>query len=155
MREQTRRHRPMRRSSPNPSSPPPIDLADWRRRVRPRVLPELVNQTRALPWSRRLITLLLEELHVSDEYFNLTESNDYPDSDQYPQLVGIALLLRHSWFPDDLSAATVWLGLPSTLLAEPTLASSLQSIATDAATPAGQVPSTRLVGTHLKGDPAC
>jgi hypothetical protein len=99
--------------------------------------------------------MLLEELHISDEFLNLVASNDYPDPDHYPQLVAIALLLRHSWFPDDLSDAAVWLGLPSTLLTEPTLASSFQSAATDAATPAGQAPSTRVVGTHLKGDRPC
>jgi hypothetical protein len=138
MRKYTRRHRPNRGSSPNPSAPPPVDLADWRRRVRPRILRELVDQTRSLPWSRRLITMLLEELHVSDEFLNQVESNDYPDPEHYPQLVAIALLLRHSWFPDDLSDATVWLGLPSTLLTEPTLASSLQSSAADAAAAAGR-----------------
>ena len=154
MRKETSRHVPKQRS-PNRSSPQPIDLPDWRRQVRPLILRDLVEQTRNLSWSRRLITLLLEELHVSDEFLDLVESNDCPDPEHYPQLVAIALLLRHSWFPDDLSDATVWLGLPSTLLSESMAASSLQSSAADAAAPAGQVSSTRLAGTHLKGNRPC
>jgi hypothetical protein len=90
---------------------------------------------------------------VSDEFFNLIESTDYPRPDQYPQLVAIALLLRHSWFPEDLSDTTVWLGLPSTRLTEPKRVASNQPATPDTAAATGRTPSTRRVCPPLKGDP--
>jgi len=73
-----------------------------------------------------LITLLLEELYVSDEFYELVDPGDPPLPHQYPQLVAIALLLRHSWFPEDLADTSGWLGLPSALPNERELASSTQ-----------------------------
>jgi len=54
-----------------------------------------------LPWSSRLITLLLSELHVSDEFYDLVDSAEQPGPQEYRQLIVIALLLRHSWFRED------------------------------------------------------
>jgi hypothetical protein len=81
----------------------------------------------------------------------LVDSAEQPAQHQYPQLIAIALLLRHSWFPEDLADTAVWLGLTSTLLAESALTSSLQSSAAEPASP-GSPPST----PHLwKGDRTC
>ena len=146
MRKQTDRRKPTRRSR-NGSDP----LQDWRRRLRPQILHQLVEQSNDLPWSSRLITLLLSELHVGDEFYDLVDSAEQPAQHQYPQLIAIALLLRHSWFPEDLADTAVWLGLTSTLLAESALTSSLQSSAAEPASP-GSPPST----PHLwKGDRTC
>ena len=64
---------------------------------------DFLNHTRDLRWSRELIDLLLDELHVSDEFDDLI--GRVPPSAQvnYPQLVALALVLRHSWFPEDLA----------------------------------------------------
>ena len=79
------------------------DLADWRRLTRPVILDDFLDRTRDLCWSRELIDLLLDELHVSDEFDDLI--GRLPPSAQvnYPQLVALALVLRHSWFPEDLA----------------------------------------------------
>jgi hypothetical protein len=88
------------------------DLADWRRLTRPVILENFLERTRDLPWSRELIDLLLDELHVSDEFDDLI--GRVPPSQQvnYPQLVALALVLRHSWLPEDLARAIAEIGLP-------------------------------------------
>lgn len=149
MRKENNRHESRRRSR-NGSDP----LQDWRRRLRPQILSELVEQSNDLPWSSRLITLLLSELHVGDEFYDLVDSAEPPAPQQYPQLIAIALLLRHSWFPEDLADNAVWLGLSSTVLTESELASSPQSPLADPA-PAGSQPPSRRAFTPLKGDPTC
>ena len=79
------------------------DLADWRCLTRPVILENFLDRTRDLCWSRELIDLLLDELHVGDEFDDLI--GRVPPSAQvsYPQLVALALVLRHSWFPEDLA----------------------------------------------------
>jgi hypothetical protein len=79
------------------------DLADWRCLTRPVILDDFLDRTRDLRWSRELIDLLLDELHVSDEFDDLI--GRVPPSAQvnHPQLVALALVLRHSWFPEDLA----------------------------------------------------
>jgi hypothetical protein len=79
------------------------DLADWRRLTRPVILDNLLDRTRNLGWSRELIDLLLDELHVSDEFDDLIGLLPPTAQANYPQLVAIALVLRHSWFPEDLA----------------------------------------------------
>ena len=78
-------------------------MADWRYLTRPVILDDFLDRTRDLRWSRELIDLLLDELHVGDEFDDLI--GRVPPSAQvnYPQLVALALVLRHSWFPEDLA----------------------------------------------------
>jgi hypothetical protein len=97
------------------------DLADWRHLTRPVILDDFLDRTRDLCWSRELIDLLLDELHVSDEFDDLI--GRVPPSAQvnYPQLVALALVLRHSWFPEDLAR----------IIAEPGLSPSPTSPAVD------------------------
>jgi hypothetical protein len=79
------------------------DLADWRRLTRPVILDDFLDRTRDLRWSRELIDLLLDELHVSDEFDDLIGRVPPTAQVNYPQLVALALVLRHSWFPEDLA----------------------------------------------------
>ena len=97
------------------------DLADWRRLTRPVMLDDFLNQTRDLRWSRELIDLLLDELYVSDEFDDLI--GRVPPSAQvnYPQLVALAVVLRHSWYPEDLAR----------IIAETTVKPSANSPAVD------------------------
>src|SRR5262249_45406691 len=88
------------------------DLADWRRSTRPLLLDDFVDRTRDLSWSRELVDLLLDELHVSDEFDDLIDRIP-PAQINYPQLVAFALVLRHSWFPEDLARITAALEPPS------------------------------------------
>jgi hypothetical protein len=87
-------------------------LADWRRLTRPLILDRFVDRTRDLSWSRELIDLLLDELHVSDEFDHLIDSVP-PAQANHPQLVALALVLRHSWFPEDLTRIMAALEPPS------------------------------------------
>ena len=79
MRKQTDQRKPTRRSR-NGSDP----LQDWRRRLRPQILSELVEQSNDLPWSSRLITLLLSELHAGDEFYDLVDSAEQPATQTVP-----------------------------------------------------------------------
>src|SRR5690242_6629067 len=79
------------------------DLADWRRLTRPVILDDFLDRTRDLDWSRELIDLVLDELHVSDEFDDLIGRVTPQAHVNYPQLVALALVLRHSWFPEDLA----------------------------------------------------
>ena len=116
--EHSRSHRRTRRTS---STTRRDDLADWRRLTRPVILDDFLDRTRDLRWSRELIDLLLDELHVGDEFDDLI--GRVPPSAQvnYPQLVALALVLRHSWFPEDLAR----------IIAEPGLSSSPTAPAVD------------------------
>jgi hypothetical protein len=87
------------------------DLANWRRLTRPVILDDFLDHTRDLGWSRELIDLLLEELHVSDEFDELIGRLPPTARANYPQLLAIALVLRHSWFPEDLAGIIAESGL--------------------------------------------
>jgi hypothetical protein len=63
-----------------------------------------VSAAGKLRWSRRLIETVLEELYVDDHFEELLGkpiSNLRPS--QSAQAIAIALILRHSWHPDDLA----------------------------------------------------
>ena len=76
----------------------------WRRDVRPNAIHAAVSATKALRWSRPLIEATLEELYVDDHFEELLGR---PPGDlragQYAQAIAVALILRHSWHPDDLA----------------------------------------------------
>ena len=64
-----------------------------------------------LPWTRRLVNTLLDELHVTDEFDRLVGPISRVPASQFPRLVAIALLLRHSWSLYDLSRTGKRVGL--------------------------------------------
>ena len=131
-------------------------LQVWRCRHRHEVLQFLVDHTKDFAWSRRLITLLLEELHVSDDFDHVVRSIDASTPEQYPRLVAIALLLRHSWDPDDLYNAALWLGLPSPLTHQPALASKPDAATADSTLGSTTTtPLTPRASTSRKGDVSC
>ena len=84
----------------------------WRRDTRPRAIRAAVSATKALRWSSTLIDALLEELYVDDRFAELLGSA--PSElrvREYPQATALALILRHSWHPDDLACMVQRLGL--------------------------------------------
>lgn len=124
------------------------DLADWRHLTRPVILENFLNCTGDLRWSRELIDLLLDELHVGDEFDDLI--GRVPPSAQvnYPQLVALALVLRHSWFPEDLARIIAEPGLSPSAI-PPTADRSRSSEVIDMAKPRG-------FGNHAAASPqAC
>lgn len=100
-----------------------LQLDNWRRDHRFEDLCGLADSARGLEWSRGLLHALLEELHVSDDFDVLVGRVDRLPTSQYPRLVAVALLLRHSWSPEDLERTATRLGLQP-VTSRPTTATS-------------------------------
>ena len=88
-----------------------LQLDHWRRDHRFEDLRALADGARSLEWSRGLLCALLEELHVSDDFDVLVGRVARLPTNQYPRLVAVALLLRHSWSSEDLERTAARLGL--------------------------------------------
>ena len=76
----------------------------WRRDTRPSLVRAAVSATRSLRWNRQLIEAVLEELYVDDHFEELLgrATGDLRPG-QYAQAIAVALILRHSWHPNDLA----------------------------------------------------
>lgn len=83
----------------------------WRRERRRHDLRIVARRFKRLRWSPKLVELLLEELYVTDEAAALLAPIRRLRIKQYPQLIAVALALRHSWRPDDLREITKRLGV--------------------------------------------
>lgn len=99
--------------------PSGIRVALWRRHSRVPALRQLAEDVDGLTWSRRLLDVLLEELHVSDDFDMLAGRVAGLPATQYPRLIAIALLARHSWSPADLAQTAAQLGLTCPNLSAP------------------------------------
>ena len=86
------------------SGPADAETRRWRRDTRPTTVRAAVSATKSLRWNRRLIEAVLDELYVDDHFEELLgrAPGDLRPG-QYAQAVAVALLLRHSWHPDDLA----------------------------------------------------
>ena len=67
------------------------------------MLRKATTATTRLDWSPALLATLLDELDEYDgiEWLLGPDRKDL-DVDAYPQAIALALILRHSWQPDDL-----------------------------------------------------
>ena len=88
-----------------------VQVDDWRRHDRLDDLRALAEGAGGLALSRGLLHALLEELHISDDFDVLVGRVVRQPASQYPRLLAIALLLRHSWCPQDLARTATRLGL--------------------------------------------
>ena len=149
--------RPLPRTRQKPSTAKRKDLADWRRLTRPVILDDFLDRTRDLCWSRELIDLLLDELHVSDEFDDLIDRIPTPTQVNYPQLIALALVLRHSWFPEDLARTIEEPGLSPTSppLAADCVPSSEVVNAANRRFPAGDSAPSRHTCIPQKGEHRC
>ena len=84
---------------------------DWRQHGRLDDLRAVAEGAVGLVLSRGLLHALLEELHISDDFDVLVGRVARQPASQYPRLLAIALLLRHSWCPQDLARTATRLGL--------------------------------------------
>jgi hypothetical protein len=76
----------------------------WRRDTRPGIIRTVVSATKALRWSPSLVEAILEELYVDDHFEELLgRAPGDLRSGEYAQAIAVALILRHSWHPDDLA----------------------------------------------------
>ena len=74
--------------------------SQWRLHDRPRFLNLLVRSSHGLTWTPALLQLLLEEMYVEEEIAGLFPSTHHPVA-TIPQVVAVAIALRHSWQVDD------------------------------------------------------
>ncbi len=70
-----------------------------------------MSATKGIGWSSELIEAVLEEMYVDDHFEDLLGAPGRLRAQQYPQAVALALILRHSWHPDDLASILKRLGL--------------------------------------------
>jgi hypothetical protein len=100
-----------RHTKPSPAHERLVHLARWRHDDRVQDLRALCLSARGLTWTRALLKALLEELHASDDFDALVGRAPHSSSSQYPRLIAVALLLRHSWCPEDLERTARRIGL--------------------------------------------
>jgi hypothetical protein len=110
MRDGSTRKRPTSTQQPT-WMPERVQVDRWRRHSRLAVLRELADGAHGLTLSRRLLNALLEELHISDDFDVLVGPVARLPASQYPRLLAIALLLRHSWCPQDLARTAARIAL--------------------------------------------
>jgi hypothetical protein len=139
MRERVHSH-PAASTARKPRAPRSSDWCEWRACVRPQLLMSLVEQAQHLSWSRRLIGLLLEELHISDDFDRLIGPIRGLPPTRYPQLLAVALVIRHSWSPQDPARISNRLGLSVRLSGRTTEAANHQSRAATATAAASRPP---------------
>ena len=82
---------------------PQIDAERWRGQLRPRAMRLFAARTAKLPCSRALLKLLVEELYPDDLFTELVGDLDRVPLRRWPQVVAIAVALRHSWRRDGLA----------------------------------------------------
>src|SRR5688572_3213556 len=78
------------------------DVEHWRSTFRPHLLRVLTKRSATLVWSRTLLALVLDELHVDKLFRELVGDPRHLPRRRYPQAIAVAIALRHSWRPDDL-----------------------------------------------------
>jgi hypothetical protein len=80
-----------------------LDVERWREELRPSALRQFAARTRKLPWSRALLKLVVRELYPDDLFSELIGNLDRVPRDRWPQVVALAVALRHSWRKDGLA----------------------------------------------------
>ena len=80
-----------------------LDAERWREELRPRAMRLFAARTVKLSWSRALLKSLVEELYPDDLFAELVSNLDRVPQRQWPQIIAIALALRHSWRRDGLA----------------------------------------------------
>jgi hypothetical protein len=80
-----------------------LDAERWRNELRPRVLRLFAARARTLSWSRALVKLVVEELYPDDLFTELVGPLDRVAPRHWPQVVAVAVALRHSWRRDGLT----------------------------------------------------
>ena len=81
-----------------------LDAERWREQLRPRAMRLFAARTAKLPCSRALLKMLVEELYPDDLFTELVGDLDHVPLRRWPQVVAIAVALRHSWRRDGLAS---------------------------------------------------
>ena len=80
-----------------------LDAERWREELRPRALRLFAARTATLPWSRALLKLVVRELYPDDLFSELIGDLNRVPRHRWPQVVALAVALRHSWRKDGLA----------------------------------------------------
>src|SRR5438046_5450296 len=89
-----------------------LDSERWREELRPRALRLFAARTSSLPWSRALLKLVVRELHPDDLFSELIGNLDRVPRRRWPQVVALAVAVRHSWRQDGLAQIVRSLHVP-------------------------------------------
>ena len=79
-----------------------LDAERWREQLRPGAMRTFAARTAKLHGSRALVKLLVEELYPDDLFTELVGNLDRVPLRRWPQIVAIAVALRHSWRRNEL-----------------------------------------------------
>ena len=80
-----------------------LDAERWREELRPRALRLFAARTASLPWSRALLKLVVRELYPDDLFSELIGNLERVPRRRWPQVIALAVALRHSWRQDGLT----------------------------------------------------
>src|SRR3989441_5916397 len=80
-----------------------LDFDRWRAELRPRAMQLFASRAARLTWSRALLQAVVEELYPDDLFAELIGNLDRVPSRHWPGVMAIAVALRHSWRPDQLT----------------------------------------------------
>jgi hypothetical protein len=80
-----------------------LDVERWREELRPSALRLFAARTTKLQWSRALLKLVVRELYPDDLFAELIGNLDRVPRRRWPQVVALAVALRHSWRQDGLA----------------------------------------------------
>ena len=80
-----------------------LDAERWREELRPRALRLFAARTTKLPWSLALLKLVVRELYPDDLFSELIGNLDRVPRRRWPQVIALAVALRHSWRQDGLT----------------------------------------------------
>ena len=80
-----------------------LDAERWREELRPRALRLLAARTTKLQWSRALLKMVVHELYPDDLFSELIGNLDRVPPRRWPQVIALAVALRHSWRQDGLT----------------------------------------------------
>src|SRR3954464_6344704 len=89
-----------------------LDVERWREELRPRALRLFAERTTKLQWTRALLKLVVRELHPDDLFSELLGNLDRIPQRRWPQVVALAVALRHSWRQDGLAQIVRSLHVP-------------------------------------------
>jgi hypothetical protein len=89
-----------------------LDAERWREQLRPSAMRVFAARTVKLHCSRALLKLLVEELYPDDLFAELVGNLDRVPLRRWPQVVAIAVALRHSWRRDGLARIAKRLHVP-------------------------------------------
>ena len=80
-----------------------LDAERWREELRPRALRLFAARTTKLQWSRALLKLVVHELYPDDLFSELIGNLDRVPRRRWPQVIALAVALRHSWRQNGLA----------------------------------------------------